>query len=101
VADSEELSTRLEVASPWDAVLAAEPIPRRMLSADEFDVVAHQVANFIDMRSAYTVGHSPAVAMLAEAAARGLGLSTAEARSAAGRRSPSRSRATGARGGLG
>jgi HD-GYP domain-containing protein (c-di-GMP phosphodiesterase class II) len=80
LADSEELSSRLEVASPWDAVLAAEPIPLRMLSANEFDVVAHQVANFIDMRSAYTVGHSPAVAMFAEAAARGLGLSTAEAR---------------------
>jgi len=77
---AEELRSRLEVASLWDAVLATEPAPHRKVSDAEFDVVAHQVANFIDMRSAYTVGHSPAVAGLAGAAAGRLGLSPQEAR---------------------
>jgi HD-GYP domain-containing protein (c-di-GMP phosphodiesterase class II) len=80
VARADELSSRLEVASLWEAVLAAEPAPQRMVSTAEFDVVAHQVANFIDMRSAYTVGHSPAVAVLAEAAARRFGLGTDDGR---------------------
>jgi putative nucleotidyltransferase with HDIG domain len=37
------------------------------------------VANFIDARSTYTLGHSPAVAALSEAAAGSLGLSQADA----------------------
>jgi putative nucleotidyltransferase with HDIG domain len=52
-----------------------------MLTPAEFDEVAHRVANFIDMRSPYTVGHSPAVAVLAGRAARKLGLADAEANS--------------------
>jgi HD-GYP domain-containing protein (c-di-GMP phosphodiesterase class II) len=52
-----------------------------MLAPAEFDDVLHKVANFVDMRSPYTVGHSPAVAALAEATARRLGLSDSEARS--------------------
>jgi len=74
-----ELLARLQVASTWDAVLAAEPDPPRMLSADEFDAVAQQVASFVDMRSAYTVGHSAGVAALAEAAAHHLGLGAEDA----------------------
>jgi len=77
---AEVLESRLEVASLWDAVLASEPAPHRRVSEAEFDVVAHQVANFIDMRSAYTVGHSPAVAGLAGAAAARLGLTPQDAR---------------------
>jgi len=49
------------------------------VAGDEFDTVAHQIANFVDMRSAYTVGHSPAVAMLSEAAAHRLGLNPQDA----------------------
>lgn len=74
LAHADELISRLQVASTWDAVLDAEPGPPRMLAIEDFDIVAHQVANFIDMRSVYTVGHSPAVARLAESAAIRLGL---------------------------
>jgi HD-GYP domain-containing protein (c-di-GMP phosphodiesterase class II)/DNA-binding CsgD family transcriptional regulator len=74
-----EFLSRSEVASTWDAVLGAEPAPARMLDDADFDTVAHQVANFIDIRSAYTVGHSPAVAALAEGAAHRLGLGPADA----------------------
>jgi HD-GYP domain-containing protein (c-di-GMP phosphodiesterase class II) len=74
-----ELFGRLDVASTWDAVLGAEPDPPRRLSDDDFDAVAHQVANFIDIRSAFTVGHSPAIARLAQSAAGSLGLRPADA----------------------
>jgi HD-GYP domain-containing protein (c-di-GMP phosphodiesterase class II) len=72
------LLMRLQSEPCWDAVLAGEPTPVRRLAAHAFDDVAQKVANFVDMRSAYTVGHSPRVAALAEAAACGLGLSTTE-----------------------
>ncbi|MPZ50801.1 MAG: HD domain-containing protein [Dehalococcoidia bacterium] len=75
------LLNRLQSESAWEAVLAVEPEPVRLLSSDEFDDVARKVANFIDMRSPYTVGHSPGVAALAEGAARKLGLSGDDARS--------------------
>ncbi len=70
-----QLLARLQSESIWDAVLAAEPAPVRWVAADDFDPLAQTVANFVDMRSHYTLGHSPAVASLAEAAARRLGLS--------------------------
>ena len=72
------LLARLQVESAWEGVLDGEPQPRRLLSPAEFDDVALKVANFIDMRSSYTVGHSPGVASLAEGAARVLGLPSAE-----------------------
>ncbi len=74
-----QLLTRLESETPWDAVLAAEPAPLRLLSPQEFDDVARTMANFVDMRSKYTLGHSAHVASLAETTARGLGLSESDA----------------------
>lgn len=73
------LLNRLQSESAWDAVLAAEPEPRRSLSPPDFDEVAHKVASFIDMRSPFTVGHSAGVALLAEGAALALGLPAGEA----------------------
>ncbi len=70
--------TGLQTATPWDAVLAAEPAPRRYLAPPQLDEVLRAISNFIDMRSAHTFGHSPAVAALAERAARGLGLTPDE-----------------------
>jgi HD-GYP domain-containing protein (c-di-GMP phosphodiesterase class II) len=73
------LLNRLQSEPAWDTILAIEPEQMKLLPPAEFDEVAHKVANFIDMRSPYTVGHSPAVALLAEATARKLGLSGSEA----------------------
>ena len=75
------LLNRLQSAPAWETVLSMEPEPTRLLPPAEFDQVGHKIANFIDMRSPYTVGHSPGVAILAEATARKLGLSSAEAAS--------------------
>jgi HD-GYP domain-containing protein (c-di-GMP phosphodiesterase class II)/DNA-binding CsgD family transcriptional regulator len=74
-----DLFGRLESQEPWDAVLAAEPTPLRWLSDDEADDHARTIANFVDLRSPYTLGHSAGVALLAEQAAHGLGLSEEEA----------------------
>ncbi|MPZ49606.1 MAG: HD domain-containing protein [Dehalococcoidia bacterium] len=73
------LLNRLQSESAWDAVLSVEPAPPRLLSFAQFDEVACKVANFIDMRSPYTVGHSPMVASLAERAALALGVPASEA----------------------
>jgi HD-GYP domain-containing protein (c-di-GMP phosphodiesterase class II) len=73
-----QLLTRLQSESAWDGVLATEPAPWQMLTPDGLDDIARKVANFVDMRSVYTIGHSPRLASLAAATARGLGLSKQE-----------------------
>lgn len=70
---------RMQAVSAWEAVLDAEPEPVRRLSAPEFDDVARKIANFVDIRCPYTLGHSSGVAFFAEGAARALELSAAEA----------------------
>jgi HD-GYP domain-containing protein (c-di-GMP phosphodiesterase class II) len=74
-----QLLSRLESEPAWDAVLAAEPGPSRWLAPDELDAVGQAIANFADIRSPYTVGHSSGVAAVAAAAARGLRLSEEDA----------------------
>lgn len=73
------LLSRLESESSWDAVLSAEPGPTRWLAPDELDTVGQAIANFADIRSPYTVGHSSGVAVVADTAARRLGLSDDDA----------------------
>ncbi len=76
---ADDLFRRLETQEPWDAVMAVEPAPRRWLSNKEADDHARTIANFVDLRSPYTLGHSTGVALLAERAARRLGLAEEEA----------------------
>jgi len=76
---AEDLFGRLETQEPWDAVMVAEPAPLRLLSEDEADDYARTIANFVDLRSPYTLGHSTGVASLAEQTARRLGLSEDDA----------------------
>ena len=66
---------RLRDIEPWDAVLAAEPEPHRMLAGAELDEALTVVADFIDLKSPYMGGHSRRCAELAADAARVLGLS--------------------------
>lgn len=65
---------RLREIEPWDAVLAAEPEPHRMLAGAELDDALTVVADFIDLKSPYMGGHSRRCAELAVDAARVLGL---------------------------
>jgi HD-GYP domain-containing protein (c-di-GMP phosphodiesterase class II) len=55
--------------STWDAVLAAEPGEHAGIPALELDEVLRAIADFVDLKSPYTLGHSSGVAALAAAAA--------------------------------
>jgi HD-GYP domain-containing protein (c-di-GMP phosphodiesterase class II)/DNA-binding CsgD family transcriptional regulator len=64
----------LAEADPWDAVLALEPEPHRVLSGEQLDDALTVAADFIDLKSPYMGGHSRRCAELAADAARVLGL---------------------------
>lgn len=72
---SDELLDLIETDSVWDAVLEIEPAPRPWLPESRIDDTAGAFADFTDLKSPYTLGHSKGVAKLAEAAARKLGSS--------------------------
>lgn len=63
----------------WDAVLALEPEPHTQMSEQEFDAACLAMADFADLKSPYSVGHSRAVAVLAGDAARRCGLPEGDA----------------------
>src|SRR5262249_12996904 len=68
----------LELAAPWDEVLASEPGGPTALADDQFDRACAVAADFADLKSPWLLGHSRAVAELAEAAAWQAGLGSAE-----------------------
>lgn len=78
VARAGELFDGLDAASSWDAVLALEPEPHAQLSEAEFDEACTALADFADIKSPFTFGHSRAVAALAVAAGRECGLSASD-----------------------
>src|SRR5262249_52371184 len=57
-----ELFARLEKLDPWEAALACEPEPRRMLAGPALDQALEVAADFIDLKSPFTAGHSRQVA---------------------------------------
>jgi HD-GYP domain-containing protein (c-di-GMP phosphodiesterase class II) len=65
---------RLAVTEPWDAVLALEPEPHRMLEGDDLDDALAVAADFIDLKSPFMGGHSRRCARLAGDAAQVIGL---------------------------
>jgi HD-GYP domain-containing protein (c-di-GMP phosphodiesterase class II) len=69
-----ELLDGLGVPSAWDALLDAEPGSARTLPPDRLEACLLVLADFADLKSPYTPGHSRAVAELAAAAAAGAGL---------------------------
>jgi HD-GYP domain-containing protein (c-di-GMP phosphodiesterase class II) len=73
VAHGGEWFERLRTTEPWDAVLALEPEPRRLLDGDAIDNALAVAADFIDLKSPYMLGHSRRCAGLATDAAQVLG----------------------------
>lgn len=71
---AEELCNSLDQEPSWDAVLALEPGARAILSEEEFDNACRAFADFVDIKSNYTLTHSSGVAALASEAARLSGL---------------------------
>jgi HD-GYP domain-containing protein (c-di-GMP phosphodiesterase class II)/DNA-binding CsgD family transcriptional regulator len=69
----------LEQESLWETVLALEPIsPHRYLPEARLEDVALAFADFADLKSSYSVGHSRRVGELAERLARRLALAEPE-----------------------
>jgi HD-GYP domain-containing protein (c-di-GMP phosphodiesterase class II) len=62
----------------WQAVLEAEPGTRVWISSSQIDTAAEVVADFADLKSPFTIGHSRGVAHLAAAAAQQCGLPSAD-----------------------
>jgi HD-GYP domain-containing protein (c-di-GMP phosphodiesterase class II) len=72
--EGEMILSGLDSVGTWDAVIDAEPSLAVMLSGERFDEALLAIANFVDLKSPYTLGHAPAVADLAAAAGEELGL---------------------------
>src|SRR6201982_182241 len=60
-----ELFAELDAVTAWDAVIADEPGLTAWLSSAEFDAALEAIADFVDVKSPYTIGHSRGVAELA------------------------------------
>ena len=77
-ADAAEMFDRLDKLDPWDAALAAEPEPRRLLTGEDLDGALEVAADFIDLKSPFTAGHSREVAALTALACERAGLQLPE-----------------------
>ena len=68
-ADPDGILGGLDSAHTWTAVIDAEPALRVTLRGDDFDRALRAIADFVDLKSPYTLGHARAVADLAAATA--------------------------------
>ena len=78
VSDGDTLLGGLDDVSSWNAVIDAEPALAVMLSPERLDAALHALADFSDLKSPYTIGHSRAVAELAARGGEQMALSTGE-----------------------
>jgi HD-GYP domain-containing protein (c-di-GMP phosphodiesterase class II) len=78
-ANADAIFAGLDTGSAWPAVIAAEPALAVELSPAELDRALTAIAKFVDLKSPFTLGHSVAVAELAEHAGRVLGLPAQQA----------------------
>jgi HD-GYP domain-containing protein (c-di-GMP phosphodiesterase class II) len=76
----EQLMAGLDGPVDRETILAIEPLPHAMLEETDCEEAYLAIADMIDMRMPFTFGHSRAVAALAEAAARRIGLPAADIR---------------------
>jgi HD-GYP domain-containing protein (c-di-GMP phosphodiesterase class II) len=79
-AEAEVILSGLDTVGTWDAVIAAEPALAIVVSGSRFDAALLAVANFVDLKSPYFLGHARAVSDLAAEACAQLGLGGAEVR---------------------
>jgi HD-GYP domain-containing protein (c-di-GMP phosphodiesterase class II) len=78
--DAEQILDGLESVSTWEAVIDSEPALAVVLSGDRFDGALTAIANFVDLKSPYTLGHARGVSELAAAAGKPFGMSESEIR---------------------
>jgi HD-GYP domain-containing protein (c-di-GMP phosphodiesterase class II)/DNA-binding CsgD family transcriptional regulator len=77
-ADPEGLLGGLDSGQTWQEVIDAEPALRVTITGDGIDAALLAIADFVDLKSPYTLGHGRAVAELAAATAAQLGMSADE-----------------------
>src|SRR5262249_2856414 len=65
----DQLLGDLDELRTWDEVIAAEPALAISLPTERFDSALLAVADFVDLKSPYTLGHARGVSELASAAA--------------------------------
>ncbi len=68
----------LDGSGTWATVIDAEPALRVLLTEEQLDAALVAIANFVDLKSPFTLGHSGAVAELAASAATRLGVEPTE-----------------------
>ena len=78
--EAELIFADLDEVGTWDAVIDAEPGLGLVLSGQQFDDALLAIANFVDLKSPYTLGHAGAVADLVAEAGRSFGLPQPEVR---------------------
>jgi HD-GYP domain-containing protein (c-di-GMP phosphodiesterase class II) len=79
-AEADIILAGLDTTRTWDAVIDAEPALTILLSGERFDAALLAIANFVDLKSPYFLGHARAVSELAAEAGAGVGLDEAEVR---------------------
>jgi len=77
--EAEAILSGLDTGGTWDAVIAAEPLAI-VVSGERFDAALLAVANFVDLKSPYFLGHARAVSDVAAAAGTRLELDEPEIR---------------------
>jgi HD-GYP domain-containing protein (c-di-GMP phosphodiesterase class II) len=79
-ADGELILAGLDTVGTWDAVIDAEPALAIELSGAQLDAALLAIANFVDLKSPYSLGHAAAVSGLAAEAGAQLGLDESDLR---------------------
>jgi HD-GYP domain-containing protein (c-di-GMP phosphodiesterase class II) len=79
-ADAPQVLDGLDGMATWPAVIDAEPALEIVLSDEALDSALEAIADFTDLKSPWTIGHSRAVADLAYAATGAYGMSDGDAR---------------------
>ena len=64
-ADATQVLSGIDAVTAWPAVIGAEPELEIMLSDEELDSALEAIADFTDLKSPWTIGHSRGVADLA------------------------------------
>jgi hypothetical protein len=75
--EADVILSGLDSIGVWDAVIDAEPALAVVLEGERFDATLLAVANFVDLKSPYFLGHGRAVAELAAEAGTRSGLTDA------------------------
>ena len=72
--EGEMILSGLDEVGTWDAVIDAEPALAVVIGPEQLDEALRAIANFVDLKSPYSLGHAGAVADLAGDAGQRLGL---------------------------